>query len=128
MDIQGFIRCLREFSEFMSEFSFKDPENSLGDWRAVKQELKNGDVQGLIYRRSTEINIIYSEYAEKEIEMYVKMQKQFDPLFDEALGTYCKINNLPYPNQSNVAFTIYFNTLREFEIFIYQNLLPLGEV
>ena len=127
MDNDKFVRCLRELSEFVSEYSFKDEGNRLGDWRAVKQELRNGDIQGLVYRKCTEINIIYSKTNEKQIEFFVKMKKQYEPLLAEALEEYCRKYKKDFPRESDILFTLYFETARDFEIFIYQYLLPLGD-
>lgn len=127
MDYEYFVRCLREMSEFVAEYSFKDPENKLGDWRAIKQDLKNGDLQGLIYRKCTEINIIYSESNEKQIEMFVRMKKQYEPLLEEALFEYCKKFKIKYPDESDISITLSFETITEFEVFIFKYLLPLGE-
>lgn len=126
MESERFIRSLRELSEFVAEFSYKDPENKLGDWRAIKQELRNGDLQGLVYRKFTEINIIYSEFAKKQIELFVKMKKQYEPLLDEALDDYCRKYKISYPAESDISFTLYFQSIREFEIFVFQHLLPLS--
>lgn len=127
MEYEYFIRSLRELSEFVAHHSFKDPENKLGDWRAIKQELKNGDIQGLVYRKCTEINIIYSDYNEKQVEFFVRMKKQYEPLLDEALDDYCRKYKINYPSDSDITFTLYFDTLRDFEVFVFQHLLPLGE-
>lgn len=127
MEIEYFVRSLRELSEFVAQHSFKDPDNKLGDWRAIKQELKNGDIQGLVYRKCTEINIIYSDYNEKQVEFFVRMKKQYEPLLDEALDDYCRKYKINYPSDSDIIFTLYFDTLRDFEVFVFQHLLPLGE-
>ena len=127
METDRFVRCLRELSDFVSKYSFKDQENKLGDWRAIKQQLKNGDIQGLIYRKATEINIIYTNDRERQIEMFIKMKKQYEPLLNEALDNYCREHYIQYPLDSDIAFTIYFNNIEDFEKFIFKYLLPLAD-
>ncbi|MGF7534879.1 hypothetical protein AAGG74_14510 [Bacillus mexicanus] len=127
MEKERFIRCLREMSEFLAYNSLKDPENNLGDWRAVKQELKNGDLQGLVYRKSTEINIIYSDFNERQLELFIKMKKQFEPQLNEALEDYCRHFKIEYPKESDITFTLSLEDIKAFEKFIYQYLLPTGK-
>lgn len=126
MDSERFVRCLREMSEFLAYNSFKDPEKKLGDWRAIKQELKDGSIQGLVYRKFTEINIIYSDTDERQIEMFIKIKKQYEPNINEALEDYCRKYKLDYPSESDISFTLYFSEIGEFEKFIFQFLLPTG--
>jgi hypothetical protein len=126
MEAERFIKNFKELCEFTAEHTYKDDQVDLGDWRAIKRDLGNGEIQGIAYRKATEINIIYCDYTDSEIDMFVTMKKQYEPLLDIALEKHCTTFNIPYPPDADISFTLKFKTLREFEVFVFQYLLPLA--
>ncbi|MED2737772.1 hypothetical protein [Bacillus toyonensis] len=126
MEAERFIKNFKELCEFTAEHTYKDDQIDLGDWRAIKRDLGNGEIQGIAYRKATEINIMYCDNTDIEIDMFITMEKQYEPLLDIALEKYCKEFEISYPSEANISFTLKFKTLREFEVFVYQYLLPLA--
>lgn len=126
MEAERFIKNFKELCEFTAEHTYKDNQIDLGDWRAIKRDLGNGEIQGIAYRKVTEINIMYCDNTDCEIDMFITMEKQYEPLLDIALEKYCKEFKISYPSEANISFTLKFKTLREFEVFVYQYLLPLA--
>ena len=67
MNIEVFLRSTKELYDLVTTQSIKAEDNSFGDWKYIKSELKNGDYQAIIYRKITEINIVFNKLNNKII-------------------------------------------------------------
>lgn len=129
MDSERFVKCVRELSHFMVDFSVNLENVECGKWRAVKQDLPNGDVKALIYRKVSEITVIYNTVGkDQEVDMDVMFRKSAEPLFYEAILDFTKEKRIPLEDNDPSILTaiVSFTTLDDFEKFIYSYLLPLG--
>ncbi|WP_273854214.1 hypothetical protein [Guptibacillus spartinae] len=129
MDENQLVRFARELSHFLVDFS-NDIENvKSGDWKAVKNNINDGDMQIRIYRNITEIIFVYNGAGSVELEVDISLRKQADPLLYKGVIDFLKDKNIPYSdniedNSFKVSFK--FEKSEELRDLIYTYILPLG--
>jgi hypothetical protein len=123
LNIEVFLRSTKELYDVVSTQSVKSPDNSFGDWKFIKSELKNGDYQAIIYRRITEVNIVYNKLNNKKIEAFFSLNKNFDPILFDGVINYVKDFKLPkLDNDDRIVTTIFFDEIEDFNVFVYKYL------
>jgi hypothetical protein len=99
--------------------SIKAEDNSTGDWKVIKSDLKNGDFQIVVYRRVTEINLVCSQLSKNKIEIFFKVNRYFDPFLFEIISEFINENNLPpLENEGYSNTTLFFSDLVDLNRFV----------
>ena len=129
MDKNQLVRFARELSHFLVDFS-SDIENvNSGDWKAVKNNINDGDVQIRIYRNITEIIFVYNGAGSVELEVDISLRKQADPLLYKGVVDYLKDKNIPFNDnieESTFKVSLKYEKAEELRDLIYSYILPLG--